>query len=109
MVNFVNNRQMKLSSQKCLHLPITRNEAPNDFYLEGAVVQKTQSARDLGVILTSDLKWKAQINAIVRKAYHACHKILYCFSTNDQDTMMHAYKVFIRPILEHNCVIWSPF
>ena len=106
---FVANRQMKLSSHKCLHLPITREEASNDFYLEGNLVRKTQSARDLGVIITSDLKWKAQVNAIVRKAFHACHKILYCFTTNDKDTLLHAYKVFIRPILEHNSVIWSPF
>jgi hypothetical protein len=109
MVTFVSARQMKLSKDKCLHLSINRKGSSNSFYLEGEQIQKVDSVRDLGITLRNDLTWKTHICNIVQKAFYTAHKILYSFSTNNLRTLLRAYKVFVRPLLEHNSVIWSPY
>ena len=36
------------------------------------------------------------------------HKILFSFSTNNIETLLLAYKTYVRPILESNSVVWNP-
>ena len=35
--------------------------------------------------------------------------ILRCFISRDINTLLHAYVVYVRPLLEFNSVVWSPY
>ena len=108
MAKFVADRQLVLSEQKCSHFIVSRNETNCRFSINGRDVPTTTSIRDLGVTLTSTIKWKTHVIGIVGKATHVSHKILFSFSTNNIETLLLAYKTYVRPILESNSVVWNP-
>ena len=35
-------------------------------------------------------------------------RILRCFATRDNDLLVRAFLVYVRPILEYNSIVWSP-
>ena len=49
------------------------------------------------------------ISCIVSKAKARASLILKCFISNDANTLVKTYTVYVRPLLEYNCAIWSPF
>ena len=48
------------------------------------------------------------IDGIVAKAHQRANTILRCFVTRDPQLLTRAYIAYVRPILEHDCVTWSP-
>ena len=66
------------------------------------------SRRDLGVLVSSDLSPSVHIDSIVAKAHQGANVILRCFLSRDVTLLTRAFTVFVRPILEYNCVVWSP-
>jgi len=42
------------------------------------------------------------------KAHQRANAILKCFVTRDPQLLTRAYIAYVRPILEHDCVTWSP-
>jgi len=48
------------------------------------------------------------INDIVSRAHKRALLIHRCFTSRDVNTLLHAYIVYVRPLVEHNSVIWSP-
>ena len=108
MQTFVAARQLVLSQSKCIHLAVTRREPGSHFSVENSIIPTVHSVKDLGITLTSTLQWKPHVVNITNKAFHAAHKILYSFTTNNISVLIFAYKTFVRPILESNSVVWSP-
>ncbi len=47
--------------------------------------------------------------SIVRKAYFAISVLFRCFLTSSLPSLLHAYMVYARPLLEYGSVVWSPF
>ena len=42
------------------------------------------------------------------KAHQRANIILRCFTSGDINLLVRAFSVYVRPIVEHNPVIWSP-
>lgn len=49
------------------------------------------------------------ISKIVRKASTRCYLIRKCFLSRDTETLVKAFKTYVRPLLEYNSPIWSPY
>jgi len=64
------------------------------------------SCWDHGVIVTSDLTSSDHINDIVFKAHQRANAIHRRFISRNM--LAHDYRVYVRPLLEYNSVIWSP-
>ena len=81
---------------------VTRLEA-NQENIE--VVDKTKL---LGVFISSDLKWEENTNSLVKRAYGRMQLLrkVASFTTKRED-LLHIYKIFVRPILEQSCTVWS--
>lgn len=58
--------------------------------------------------ISHDLSHTLYINSIVAKAHQCANLILRSFTSNGVSLMVRAYTVYVRPLLEHNNVIWSP-
>jgi len=67
-----------------------------------------KTCRDLGVLITGDLSPSVHIDNIVAKAYQRANAILKCFMSRDVTLLTRVFTVYVRPILEYNCVTWSP-
>ena len=65
--------------------------------------------KDLGVMISSNLKPEEQISRCVEKANSMVGMIRRTFTYVDSDIFLKTYKVFVRPILEYCQEVWSPF
>ena len=63
---------------------------------------------DLGIIFDNDLKFNDHILDIVNRAYKRSNLIFRCFLSKDTNSLVRAYKTYVRPLLEYNSVVWSP-
>jgi len=64
---------------------------------------------DLGIILSSDLTFDKQIDKVCCKARSRSAMILKCFESRDKFLLFRAFTVYVRPILEYCCNVWSPY
>jgi len=64
--------------------------------------------KDLGVIVSDDLKSKKQYSAAVMKANRMLRVIRRNFADSSKETIMSLYTTLVRPHLEYCSHIWSP-
>ena len=65
--------------------------------------------RDLGVIVDSRLKFDAHIHQTVMQTLVRANLIHKCFVSRDISTLIRAYKVYVRPVVEYASCVWSPY
>ena len=64
--------------------------------------------KDLGILISHDLKWSAYVSYIKANAYTCCYRILKSFSTRNIWILLKAFVTYVRPKIEYNTSIWSP-
>ena len=102
--------QLTISTKKCVILNVHQKQSavPRDYTLSNAVVPVLHSVKDLGVTVDSDLKFSLHINNIVARAHSRACLIHKCFLSRDRESLLRAYTVYVRPLLEYASQIWSP-
>ena len=65
--------------------------------------------KDLGIFFTDKFKFNDHIDTIVKKANQQLGIISHIFIQKNAETIIPLYKTFVRPFLEYNSVIWSPY
>ena len=113
MVSWMENYQLTLSLAKCQYLPISRkphniNHA-SEYHINCYNIPTTSSVCDLGVVISSDLKWNNHISKIVAKASIGLYHISHSFNSNNIWILLKAYTTYVRPKLDYNTSIWSPY
>ena len=67
----------------------------------------TSQAKVLGVYLSSDLRWDAHVQHIVRTASKRIHMLIRLKSTGaSREDLLRTYTVFIRPTVEYAAPVW---
>ena len=101
--------QLTVSVDKCCILNIGRAKLPvMDFCIDGKILPTNLSCRDLGVIVSHDLKPAMHIGQMVAKAHQCANAILRSFVSRDIALLIRAFIIYVRPVVEYNSVIWSP-
>jgi hypothetical protein len=99
-----------VSPPKTEELIITRKREAIDHpivCLDSEPIKRVPSHKHLGLIITSDLTWKEQINEAIDKANRRL-SIMRCLKYKlDRLSLERIYKGFIRPILEYGDIIWD--
>ena len=98
-----------LNEAKCTILHIGKNNPHYQYNINGVNIQPTTWVKDLGVIITNDLKWEAHINNIVKKANRKLFLIRKAFRFLDETTFKTLFGTYILPILEYSSSVWSPY
>ena len=102
--------QLSVASQKCVSISFGNLNIPSLQCSIGSVpLQSVTSICDLGVHLSSDLKPHVHCSYVAAKAFGRCSVLLKGFISNDPHLLVLAYKIYVRPILEYNSPIWSPW
>ena len=63
----------------------------------------------------NNLIWSMMLNEmfhiedITTRAHQRASLILRCFKSRDSSVLFKAFVMYVRPLLEYNCQIWSPY
>ena len=98
---------LNFNAHKCVVLKI--RESLNYLYtLDGVPLKSVSSQKDLGVIISNDLKPRNHITSIVSKANQRVGLIKRCFTHLNFDLIYRLFKAIVMPILEYGSPTWSP-
>ena len=76
---------------------------------DGSEILKPLNVRDLGVIMSTTIKFDEQLVAMVKKARQMTGWVLRVFETRSVKPMLILFKAMIIPLLEYCCILWSPY
>jgi ribonucleases P/MRP protein subunit RPP40 len=98
---------MHLNEDKCKIMHIGKRNAKNNYYINNRPVKETSCERDLGILISNDLKWHQQVSAVVSKANRMLGVLVKTFRYWDVNLMRQLNCVFIRPLLEYGIPAWN--
>ena len=58
--------------------------------------------------MNDQLKFITHVNGIVAKAQSRANLIFKCFVSRDLNTLLRAFIVYVRPLLEYASPVWNP-
>ena len=100
---------LQLNTNKSEHLTVREDkDNAHTFTMDNEDIPKVRSVRDLGIVLSEDLRWKPYVDKIRSRSTILCHTILRSFSSSDHILLVNLFKTYVRPILEYNTCSWSP-
>jgi len=101
---------MRFNSKKLHILSISRQRNKSSVYYLGTDVLSTVTSHtNLGITVSSDLKWHEHISNICLKATRTLNFVrhnTYCCS---QEAKNLAYLSLVRPHLEYATAVWDPY
>jgi len=77
--------------------------------METTQLQEVCEEKDLGIIVSDDLKWDKQCTAAVKQANRILGMIKRNFADRSKETILALYKSLVRPYLEYCIPVWNPY
>jgi ribonuclease P/MRP protein subunit RPP40 len=110
LVRWAKEWQLSINISKCAVLSLTSKPQPvlYIYLINNIAISRRDSHVDLGITISSDLSFDTHINGIVSKVRQRVSTLLRGFLSRNLSTMRLAFITYIRPILEYNCIVWSP-
>ena len=109
---WLKSRQLQLASEKCFLLSISKDQNTSnthDFYLNNQKLTSEVIAKDLGIFISYDLKWEHHVNHISKVSSSVSYQIRKSFKSRNIWTLIKLYTTYVRPKLEYNSPVWSPY
>ena len=75
---------------------------------KGHVITLTDTARDLGILVSSDRSWSPHIEHTAQSARKMASWVLSAFADRTPTVMLPLYKSIVRSRLEYCCPVWNP-
>jgi len=98
-----------LSVGKCNVVHFGRRNQFREYFINNTKLLKTDTIRDLGVILTTDFKFSEQTREVVNKASRRSNWILRSFAIKDIDVYIRLFDTYVLFILTYGSPIWNPY
>jgi len=76
--------------------------------MDNQYLQEVSEEKDLGILITSDLKSAAQVMEACKKANRALGMIGRTIKYKNKSILLSLYKSLVRPHLEYCTLMWSP-
>ena len=100
--------QMPFNLDKCKIMHIGHKNKNEKYELLGKEIESVQQEKDIGVVITNDLKSSNQCIEAVKKAQKLLGYIKHQFRTRNKETILILYNALVRPHLEYAVQFWSP-
>ena len=107
--NFCDEWQLTINANKCELLQMGFNNLGKSYSLSGETVPSKAEIRDLGIIMSNDMKMSKHCTSVARKASFRMRQFRIAFSCTERNFQLFMYKCYIRPLLEYNSQVWSPY
>ena len=82
---------------------------PHQYTLHGHILEAVDSAKYLGITITSDLRWKNHINQVCSKANKTLGFLKRNLNIASTTVKRNAYTSLVRPLVEFACMAWDPY
>ena len=102
---------MEFNTDKCqvLHVSHKRDSLIHEYILHGKILESVDSAKYLGVPITSDLCWNQHISNIVTKGNQSLGFLRRNLRINSPELKSIASKSLVRPTVEYASTVWDPY
>ena len=102
--------QLDVAAHKCNIMHIgPRGAGVHTYGMGDSEISTVSEIKDLGVTIDSDLRFSHHITNITTQAFQRINLIFRSFISRDKKTLLKAYVTYVRPLLEYNTVVWSPY
>ena len=101
--------QLRFNVEKCSVLHIGSNNRHQCYTMGGVALNRSETERDLGVLVDDNLKFREQASSATSKATRVLAVIRKSFAHIDMFTLPLLYKALVRPLLEYGNSTWGPF
>ena len=109
LVNWAETWCMSFNTDKCKVLHVGRNNTRTSYSMNDTPLAETEQERDIGVIISSNMKPSAQCSEAARRATNILTQVSRSFLYRDKKTFLQLYKQFVRCHLEFAVPAWSPW
>jgi hypothetical protein len=100
---------MQFNVAKCKVMKFGRNNPNYEYEMRGQKLEEVDSERDIGVMVSSNLKPSAQCAKAAGTARAVLGQISRSFHCRDKKTFVKLYTTYVRPHLEFCTPAWSPW
>jgi hypothetical protein len=100
--------QMPFNVAKCTVMHMGCHNANFNYTMAGDNLAAVNQQKDLGILISDDLKWNAQVQNSYNAAIKQLGFIARNFTYKSKDIVLPLYKSIIRPHLEYAVQFWSP-
>lgn len=101
--------QMDFNTSKCSVLHIGKHNTESRYALNGSVLRKINSERDLGVLVSQDLRPREQCISARNKANRILGFISRTVTNRTPEVILKLYLALVRPHLDYAVQFWSPY
>ena len=101
--------QMEFNVSKCNIMHIGKENAMYNYYMKGRQLDEIIMEKDLGVVISSNLKVNSQVEGVCAKANRMLGLIKRIIRFKDRRILLQLYKSLVRPHLEYATSVWSPY
>ena len=100
---------LSFNEDKCATMHIGLHNQQHDYILNNKALKKSDFEKDLGVLVSNDLKPAKHVAAVALKANRVVGTIKKNFEFLDKETIVSLHCTLVRPILEYAVQSWCPF
>jgi len=108
LVKWSDEWQMKFNVQKCKVMHIGKNNMEYKYTMNGMELESTKTEKDLGVVMSSDLKSTDHCLLAYNKASRMLGMMGRTMKSRNPEILLSIYKSIVRPHLEYCTPAWSP-
>jgi len=108
VVSWCNDWLMELNVTKCKVMHCGRKNLRAEYKIMDRKLAVTSRERDLGIILTPNMKWKEQVCNAASVANRVLSMLRNAFVSRDSNIWRRLYMTYVRPHLEFAVSAWNP-
>lgn len=109
LMNWSSDWLVMLNKGKCKVMHIGKNNPNYSYSLGNHQLDETEVERDLGVLISKDLKWASHCNKIAATANRTLGVLKRTFVSKDCTLWRKLYPTYVRPLLEFAMPAWCPY
>ena len=114
LTDWADKWQMTFNADKCKVIHFGKNNPRQKYTMgghapAGVVLEQVSFEKDVGVLISEDLKPSLQCNAAAKKANTILGRMTRSFTYRDKVVWVRLYKIYVRPHLEYCVQAWSPW
>jgi ribonucleases P/MRP protein subunit RPP40 len=100
--------QMPLNVRKCSVMYVGHDNPHAQYVICGVVLEQAEQTRDLGVTISSSIKFSEHCCSVAAKARKISGLLLRAFKSRSRNVILPLYKSVIRPLVEYASPVWNP-
>ena len=105
---WLNTWQLSVNVAKCATLHLGHGNPGYDYVINTQKIEEATHQRDLGVLISDNLKFSAHTATIVARAESVLQAMKKTIASRDPQIWIKIFTHHVRPLLEYATTVWNP-